>query len=297
MKKGIFLLLCSSVLFLLPRTVKAQAASSLSVSPVIFDVTLSPGNIQNYELKVKNMLDVPVPIQLSVEDLDISQKDETVAAPLRSIASWVTFPETDMILPAKSERTIPFTVTIPGYLPLGGYYGIIYLHPFSRESSPQDISSKIGVFILGSIGVQEIPLNKVYLLHPRFSSPIYGGRNAEIQFAVKNTALNHFSAKPFVRITSFFGATQDVPLEEKIIFPGRSRQWAVPITLSSYPAFVYRADLTVSVGNGVQQKTRLYFIAFPFAEALIVIIVSVISGIIIKRRKRIRAVVRILVRG
>jgi hypothetical protein len=240
---------------------------------------------------------VPVPLQLSVEDMDLTQKDEIAPTPLKSIASWVHFPEADMILPAGQERTIPFSVTIPGHLPLGGYYGIIYLHPFSRTVAPQDISSKIGVFILGSIGVQEIPLNKIYLLNPRFSAPIYEGRETQIQFSVKNTALNHFSAKPFVRITSLFGKTQDVPLEEKIIFPGRTRQWTVPITLSSYPSFLYRADLMVSVGGGIQQKTRLYFIAFPLLKLLILIALVVVGGMIIINRRKIRDALRIMIHG
>lgn len=291
---------CTAAIFLLfVPAVHAQYASALSVSPVIYDITLSPGKTYRYELKIKNSLDAPMPLRIELENLDISQKDETGGSPLRSIVSWVEIADKNMIVEPRSERVVPFSVHVPDKVPLGGYYGMMYLRTLSpiQSGEPSNISSKIGILLMGSIGVQEIPLNKIYLLNPQSSRPVYEGRDISFQFSVKNTALNHFSAKPFLRIRPLWGKTQDFPVDEKIIFPGRIREWKIPVTLSSYPALLYEADLTVSVGGGAQQKARLYFIAFPFMKALLLLAGVLAGGIIIKNRKRIGGAVRILIHG
>lgn len=297
MKKIIFFLLFLTVSSL-AAPVQAQLSSALSVSPVIYNISLSPGKVYRYSLKVKNGLDAPVPVAVELQNLDVSQRDETDSA-LRSIVPWVTLPDRDMIIDGKSERTIDFTVKVPDRVPLGGYYGMVYLHPFSRTpvADTADIGSKIGILLLGSVGVQELPLNKIELQSPGMTRFFNSSNEVILDFAVKNTALNHFSAKPFLRIRPLFGPSQDIALEEKIIFPGRTRNWSTPVTLSSYPNLWYRADLVVSVGGGQQKKASVPFIAFPLSELFLFIIAALAVTMVMRNRKRFRRFIRVLLKG
>lgn len=299
MKKTIIIITVMIFIAVITKSAYAQTPSSiLSISPVIFNISLSPGRKYTHTLKITNNLDVPLPLTLTIEPLDtpddgINQKSNN------TIASWITFPVTDMIIEAKKERTVDFQIQVPDRVPLGGYYGMIFLHPSlpHMQGFPQEVSTKIGILLMGSIGVQDVPLNKVEINKFGFDSFVYEKNNIEINFMVKNASLNHFSAKPHLTIKPLFGSPQNVDLEEKFVFPGKSRKWSQTMTLAQFPHLFYKATLNVSVGGGIQKAMVTYFIAFPFFKLILILLVVIMSIGIFKKWGRFKKAVSILLKG
>jgi len=282
------------------RPVCAQTPSSiLSVSPVIFNISLSPGKKYNHILKVTNNLDVPLPIQLNVEPLETPDDGSPQGKSNNNIASWISFPTSDMIIEAKKQRSIDFQIQVPDRVPFGGYYGMIFLRPILPEMQglPKEVSAKIGILLMGSLGVQDIPLNKVEIHKYGFDQLFYEKNEVKTDFLVKNTALNHFSAKPHLVIKSLFGSSQTINLEEKFVFPGKSRKWEQTITLSQFPHLFYKATLYVSVGGGIQKIASTYFVAFPFFRLLLFIFVITVGIVIMRRRGKLLKALHVLLKG
>jgi hypothetical protein len=158
------------------------------------------------------------------------------------------------------------------------------------------VVSRIGILVLGDLGIQNSTSEKVQILN--FSvgnleehSPI------PLLLRVKNISLHYFTAKPFLTLTPLVGKKQTILLEEKIVFPTKVRRWSYPLSISTLPINIYKAQIAVSIGNGEQIKTATYLIIFPYTKALILLLILLLIGFVIIRRKQIKNALRILIRN
>jgi hypothetical protein len=275
--------------------IRAQAASSVTVFPSIISLVLSPGKTSSSILTVKNNGDIPLPVRLRFEPLLLTDDSST----LRSIGSWISLSKSSLLIPAQSEEKMEIKISIPKTIDLGGYYGMLYVEPLTsvQNKSGSLVMTKMGVLLLGSVGVQQIPLNSIEVQKPTLNSFISDSKTRILSYQVKNNALNHISAKPYVIIHPLGGKTETVELEERLIFPGKKRLWESPITVKDGSRLYYSADLFVSIGNGLSQKKSFSFIIFPIQQSIILVLCIAISISIEKRRKQIKEAIKILVKG
>ena len=271
------------------------SSTSVTVFPSIISLSLSPGSTSSSILTVGNNSDSPLPIRLQFEPLTLA--DDTSTLP--SIGPWITLSNSTLLIPARKQEKITIQITIPKTLALGGYYGMIYLEPLSsiKATTGSDIRTKIGVLILGSIGVQDVPLNSIELQQPHLSSFVSESKTLALSYQVKNTALNHISAKPFLVIHPLNGKNETVQFDERLVFPGKKRAWESSFTVQDSKKFYYTADLHVSIGNGRSQKKSFSFIIFPIQQSIILVLCIAASISIIRKRKQIRNAFEIIVKG
>lgn len=270
-------------------------STSLSIHPSIISLSLSPGKTSITSLSIKNNSAIPLPLRLRFEPLILDHNANTV----KSIGEWITLSNSSLLIPAKKEVIVDIKITLPKTIPLGGYYGMIYVEQLSpsKNISGSQILTKMGVLILGSIGIQDVPLNSIELQNPRLNTYISEVNMFRISFDVKNTALNHISSKPYLVIHPLFGKIETVQFDERLVFPGTKRMWDTQFTVQNKHALYYSADLFVSIGNGLSQKKSFVFIIFPIQAAIILVLcISVIISFI-RKRKQIKSAIEILIKG
>lgn len=282
-------------IFNLPQ-VHAQE-QKLKVSPVIINVTLSPGKVHEHEVTIENLSAAPLPLRATLSDFLSGGEEggyifeETRTNPL---LSWIKLNETEFILSPKEKKTLQMTITTPNAIPVGGYYGVLFFEPVQQgdQVSVTKINSKIGVLMLANIGVADPNTKRAEIL--AFETDfINTDGTVPFLLRVKNIALNFFSAKPKLTITPMIdwkGQTKEIELEEKIIFPGNVRRWTEERTIQDLTPNVYKAQIVVSTGNGQTVQDEHYFIVFPITHAVIAgALILLILFLIIKRKRLGRA--------
>lgn len=296
-KKYILSTLVGTILTCLTLPVFAAdgTLSSLSVHPSIISLSLSPGKTSTTTLFIKNNGTAPLPVHLQFEPLTLSDSSVT----LQSIGSWVNIENADLLIPAQKEKTVAIKIALPQQIPLGGYYGMLYIQPLSssRSSVSSLVLTKMGVLILGSVGVQNVPLNLIQLQKPILNTFISETNTLKLSFDVKNTALNHISAKPYLIIHPLFGTPESIQFEQRLVFPGTKRKWDTSFTVKNTHAFYYSADLFVSIGNGLSQKKSFSFVIFPIQEVIILVVFLAVGTSLIRKRRQIKKALGIIIKG
>lgn len=250
-----------------------SAKPMIEVSPFILNVSLSPGKIYKYEINVKNLLQTPLPLHALIENLE--------EGGAQTISSWSTLDQSEMIIPAGQTRTLNLTIRLPKKILFGGYYGSLYLEPLPvTNANGQLVQAKIGIPILANIGVIDPKAKQGEILDFAIDKLIYGNQDQlNAQFKVKNVSLYHFSAKPFLLIRPLWGQEDRYELDERIVLPGKTREWDSPITIKNYFSGLYFAKLQVSVGAGRQEEANTTFIILPSDKKLSLILIPL--GIIL----------------
>lgn len=288
------------VIFLFPMPTSAQEKldpkQMIRVSPVILKVKLEPGTTQNYQVKVENLLNTPMPLKASVEGFDASDEeygvtvsDQLQASPL---TSWISLDEKDAILPAQTARDFNIKIAVPSSVPIGGYYAMIFFTPVFPNVP---VSSKIGVLALANIGVQE--KNKAEIVTFSFDKALYEKGAIKTTIRVKNTGLNFFTAKPTLTIKPLFGEEKTFELEEKTILPGKVRRWQRSFDLENLYGGIYTAKLSVSLEQGNYIYSTTHFVGFPAKKLVLVLVILSLSVYSLIYRKRVRKALQLLMKG
>ncbi len=277
--------------------VQPHVKQMIRVSPVILKVKLDPGTKQNYQVKIENLLDAPLPLRASVEGFDASDEEYGITISEENIASplmdWISLSDQDAILPAKTAKDFTIQITVPDKVPLGGYYAMIFFTPIFPGVP---VSSKIGVLALANIGVQD-QKNKAEIVTFDFDHKIYERGPIGATIRIKNTSLNYFSAKPALTIKPLFGEEQTFELEEKTILPGKIRRWQRAFDIPNLYGGIYTATLAVSLENGDYIYSTTHFVGFPVTKAVLIILGTLSSIYILLNRKKVSKALKILIRG
>lgn len=270
-------------------------ASSVTVFPSIISLVLSPGKTSTTILTIGNNSESPLPVRVRFEPLLLTDDATT----LPSIGSWITLSKSSLLIPSQKKEQIEIKITLPKTIPLGGYYGMLFVEPLSSTQSKTSslIQTKMGVLLLGSIGVQGIPLSSIAIQKPILNTFISDSKTRTLSYAVKNNSLTHISAKPYLIVHPYNGKAESILLDERIVFPGTTRKWESDFTVAEGNKGYYEADLFVSIGNGKYQKQSFSFIIFPIQQAIILVLCIAVVITIKKRSKQINEAIDILIKG
>lgn len=277
-------------------TLPVQASStSITVFPSIISFSLSPGATSSIVLTIGNNSDTPLPVRLVFEPLILAE--ESTALP--TIGSWITLSKDSFLIPGNTQEKTIIKINLPKTIPIGGYYGMLYVEPLVSQqiANSSYVMTKMGVLILGSVGVQDVPFNTIELQQPHLTTIISESNILHISYEVKNNALNHITAKPYLVIHPLFGKTETIIMEEHLVFPGKKRKWEGTFIVKDSGKIFYKADLYVSIGNGLSHKKSFSFGIFPATRALVLILCIGSIFIVLRKRKQIKKALRIIVKG
>lgn len=306
MKKHKSLLIKFAVILIIflfvPKINHAHAQNTnqlIRVSPLIFNINLSPGKTYDYKVTVENLTNVPLPVKAYFENFRTTDEEGGYVFENKTpnpLIKWSSVNPQDMIINARERKIINLKIQIPNQVPFGGYYGVLFFEPIIGKQTNQKtlVSAKVGTLLLANIGTLTKPSAQILT----FSLPkISESDQLPLVLRVQNNGLNHFSAKPILKIKPIIGSGQKIFLEEKFVFPGKTRRWENQVILDQKWRGIYKADLAVSTGKGEQIYETTYFISLPLTKGILLLIsVSIILFIIFKR-KNLRKSISILLKN
>ncbi len=296
-------LLCIYILVALlrPQPVSA-AAQSIRISPIIINLTLSPGKTASHEATIENLSDTPLPLRAEMNNFSVSDEDggyNFSGSNTHTLLSWITLDQKEYILQPREKKKITIHITTPKSIALGGYYGMLFFEPVQQNTENATmVNSKIGILMLANIGVPDPKAKKADI--KEFSHPLVTmDGTLPITLRVKNISLNFFTAKPSVTMTPLLGrqrTSQPKYLEEKIIFPDKVRRWEDNTSINGLNPNIYRTTIAVSTGNGQQEIQTDYIIVLPSIPTIAIIVVTICVIFLISIRKRLKKALHELIR-
>lgn len=298
MKKIILLLFILYILIVKPAFAQSLPQQFVTVSPIIEDLNLIPGTHISYPLTLTNKGDKPVGFHVDLSDADPTAEGNTISMSHTSeFLRWIKISPTDLIVPPHETEIFTVIITTPKDAPHSGYFATLFLTPFisNPTTSGPIVLERIGALLLGTVGTpnyedlsKKVHISSFSFVHGLFSLP------KELEFEVQNNYFAHFSAKPFLTYSPFFGKTITVTPVEKHVLPGRSRNWNYQIELPWYMPYA-KAHLAVSVGQGYQVVADTWYLNYPLLGIILASIFVLL--ILTKRTRQLKKVFLILVFG
>lgn len=291
MKQFIILIMGMQLFFCVPSII-ASTPPSISLTPSLVRLLLIPGKEYITQFTVVNNSDKPLAMRVLFEPFMMDDETGTTQFNMNpGIHTWSTINQSELLLAPKSQKTVLVTTNIPSQVELGGYASMLFFTIISPEKNVT-VQSQLGAFITADIALNEkIPRAKIQTLSPvpfQFVEP-----TSQLTFGVQNESLSHLNAQPIIQLSSWGVEKRGYQLEEKLIFPGRTRQWKTELTLTPWRPY-YTVRTTVSLGGGLQVAGDI--IVFPIPVWLLLAVSSsiIIVVILIRRRKYIRKAFRAL---
>jgi len=301
---SIFLVIILNTLYLILNTGAAFAAplqQSISISPIINDLQLIPGKKITFPITIKNNNSTSVGIHAETTGYDITGETSTFEQTQSPMTDWTMLSKNDLLLDKNQSKVIYVTINTPSNIKQSGYYETIFLTPIAHQQeiahSPI-ILSRFGVLVLGTVGklnyndlAKKVSVSDIT---PTFT--ILNTFPSTISFTVANNYFTHFDAKPFITLTPLFANSQTTLLIDKHVLPGSKRVWQYKPTIARNHIF-YQMHLAVSVGGGNQIAADTWFVIFPYQSLLLIGIILILFYLLIKKRKQLKKVVTILIKG
>jgi len=291
-------------MFLAPNETLAQVTDytkMVKVTPVILDINLKPGQEQDYDLKIENLLNQPLGIGLNMETLDATDEVSGMVfgKPHTNspFVSWISLSEKQFIIAEKEAKTIKVSVKIPKEAKDGSYTSVIFITPFVSkplDGASPSVVSRVGILALANIGTPKEILIKdmAKILNFNFQSQ---QNKLKTVVRVQNTFNFNLSTKAKITLSPLiFGKKEIIKLDDKRILAGKTRKWEVPLNLK--PG-IYQANLAVSIGGGRQIYKNTLLTVPSFYAFIPYLIIVFIVVVIILLRKRLKTALFILYKG
>jgi len=297
----IFSLASCFLIFASPVHAQTAPQQSLSVSPIINDLHLTPGKKTSFTLSIENISQSPVGIHAEIDGMDALGDTPIASQKLSAMLNWTNLSSTDLLLGQKEKKTILVTINTPKHIGQSGYYETIFLTPILHQEqvawSPI-ILSRVGVLVLGTVGNLNYNdlAKKVSIATITPSEKIINSFPKTISFTTANSYFSHFDAKPFITITPLFANSQTILLSDKHVLPGSARTWQYQPTVPTNHLF-YQIHLAVSIGDGKQITADTWFVVLPYKPTLLLILIAVLLYIGLAKRSRLGKFTKILVKG
>jgi hypothetical protein len=292
--------------FFLPKSFAEDMTTSFSVSPVIVETKLNPGQSKKFQLTVYNKSAQPQIIQMYTQNFEASnetgdlkfteESNETFAA-----KDWLKFSASQVVLEPKKSKNVSFDLDIPETAEPGGHYVTIFFEsvnpPSDNAGSGVEISGRIGALLFVTVNGQILEKGRVLGVtsDDKCEGVACSFKTAKFrnwgpvpfEFKFENTGNVHVKVSGKVEIFNLFGQkVGEVPVDEKTVLPKSTRHFQQ--TWLREPLFgYYSAKLTIYYGSlNVTDHARVAFWAFPWKVILPLVILALLSWILIIKKTR-----------
>lgn len=202
---------------LVPHALSAQEGLSISVTPPLFQLAISPGDEWKSSVKVVNTNDREVPYYAQVVDFQSQgEGGQGTFIPLidgerdldATLASWVDVPPEPLVIARGKSGEIPFTIKIPMDAPPGGHYAAILVgtQPPKDEASG-GASLKIASFVSSLLFVRikgEIE-ERGRIREFRSISELYQEPKADFVLRFENIGTTHLRPQGEITLYNMWG--------------------------------------------------------------------------------------------
>ncbi len=296
-KNKALILLCFISLLFLPFFTHAQSDSvSLSVSPTIIEMSATPGQVWESNLRIINSNSFELTVYAEVVDFrplgeegnstfippDVSDDKKT------TLAEWVVVPETALVIGPERTLEIPLKVELPEDAMPGGHYAAVLVgtrptsdrKDQSRVEISQVVSSLLFLRAAGDI-VEDASIRSFRPLKSLVETP-----KVDFEMRLENKGNVHIRPEGEIKIFNMWGQERgSIPVNRKTLFGNvladsiRSFKFTWEGEWSPADIGRYTAEATLAYGEEGRQTTwsETSFWILPWRALLGIILVLVVS--------------------
>lgn len=271
--------------FLYFHLVKAADQTTISISPLTFDLSANPGDTVTNEFLVRNSGAEDAVISAEAQDFvaagEAGEVNLTDTKTTYSLASWIEMDSSQFVLKGGQQQRIKFVVRVPFNAEPGGHYASVFAHlspTLGNATSGSGVGQKIGALVLLRVGGNAKEAANVATFDT--SKGIYQKGPVEFDLRIENTGSVHIKPAGIIAVTDIFGKkVADVTVDQNRVLPGAIRKMTA--TWSKTPLMgKFTATLLTYYGTDNKQlSAATTFWIIPWT--LIIIWLSVIMVVAI----------------
>lgn len=269
-----------------PLSALAAEAEGIELSPAVFQEKADPGGTYTFRVNVRNVSETEKTLYVTARDIKGINESGTPEFASEgeptpyNLSTWISLPETEVVVPPGGQTSVPFTVTVPKDATPGGHFGGIFLEskaPRLRQTGAGvgfNVGSLINLQISGDI-VEEARVRE-------FSTGqlLYDKLPVAFDIRLENKGNTLVRPSGFVEVIDMFGKeVASISVNENAggTFPQSERTYNVVWKESDFAFGRYQALATLVYGDEVR-KTLTATAAFWVLP--IVPIASVLGGVL-----------------
>ncbi len=272
-----------SFIVLSPKSVLAQEALSLQVSPPILEIEINPGETYSDFIKFENLSDTET-LTLYPQILSFKAKGEEGAQEFIednsettnfSLSQWVDISTNVITLKPLERIVLPFTITVPADAEPGGRYAAILL---GNQPTAPGVGSNValgaqtGSIILAKVS-GEVTENAT-LTQFKTGKDSYQYPPVDFEITIQNSGNVHVKPLGKIEIVNMFGKTVDevVVNESKgNVLPESSRKFTPSWETEKFTIGKFTAKLSLEYGeqNPETLSNEISFWVLPTKEIAI----------------------------
>lgn len=264
---------CLALLLLLApfHTAHAQTSSNLiQIAPAFQEIVIDDTQASvSATLQLSNSSQIDQTFQfypLEIKQFDAEGRVVLADKPLNnndySIASFVTFSESEWVVPAGQSVTVPFTITNAPRLSPGGHYAALIARLKTNSADRQQVLPAISSFVLiRKVGgeLYHLSLSSVSLA----DRLIHWSLPKQIPLTFSNQGNIHVVPRGTVTLTDLFGRVVyegAINLESLFVFPGSQRtlQASLKPVAFAWPIMWYNGTITARSEPGNVPVSRSF---------------------------------------
>lgn len=283
------------------HSVHAQESQIMSVTPPLFQLSVTPGSLWQSSIKVINSNPYPLTVYAEVVNFEaLNESGQGKFTPLlgeekgaSTLGSWINIAPGPHTIPDEQSIEIPLFVDVPKDASPGGHYAAVLITTQPPQSSEdrlavrtsQAVTALFFARVEGDVdekgSIREFTTIRSFLQRPE----------AEFSLRFENKGNVHLQPKGNIIITNMWGTERGViPINYQTHFgnvlPNSIRDfkftWSSEYNITDVGR--YKALVTLAYGeNGIQSASAVtYFWVIPLKATLITLLVLIlaIAGIV-----------------
>ena len=285
--KILFILLC--IFIGLPCSVRGQDSQMISVTPPLFQLSVTPGDVWQSEIKVVNGNKYPLTVYTELVNFEatgevgrgtFSKKDDTQ----NTLSNWISLLPGPYVIDPEQSLSISFRIEVPKDAPPGGHYAAVLVSTEPPSIEPgvsavrtsQVVTSLLFARIAGDV-VESGTIREFRAVDSFVQEP-----STEFSLRFENKGNVHLQPKGNIIISNMWGKERGViPVNYQThygnILPKSIREfsfsWKGNLSLADIGLF--RAVVTLGYGENESKNVDAvtYFWVIPIKATIITLLV------------------------
>lgn len=287
------------VFFGTPFLVWGQTSQTLSVSPTLFDITASPGQVWQSNLRIINPNNYDLVVYAQVVNFNASGEtgqprfEEVITTETQgqTLAEWVSITTDPITVAQQQAATIPFSVQVPADAVPGGHYAAILIgtRPPAGVTSETGVQTSQFVTALLFLRVDGDVIEAARVKNFTTNERIYQNSDVDLSLRFENTGTVHVQPQGDIVIKNMWGEERGIiPVNQRTQFgkvlrdSTREYEFNWRGDLSFFDIGRYTAEVTLAYGDDEKKfaAAATSFWVIPFT-AIALVLGSVITFICI----------------
>lgn len=271
------------------------AANGFSISPVISNLTIQPGNSYTLDIYLQNPTHETLVAQPVINDFEASSNESGTPKlllnnknlPTNNFEALVGSVQT-VTLAAGQQKVVPVTITIPKNANPGGYYGVVRFIPTQVSNQANiGLTASVGTLVLVTVPgnlIQKLNLVQLATLNGNSVSSFFTSGEPNVLVRLNNSGNIQVTPSGTLVLMNMFGhviSKISFNTTGGQILPSSIRKWISSLPNQKYLG-PYSVEANINYGNNgavLTAKTTFWYLP-AWLIVVIVLAIIVLIGIV-----------------